>query len=153
MPIGNLTGKPGYLVRRLRQIAVAIFTDRAGAFGVTTQQYTVLEALSDAPSLEQYQLCTALHLDRSTIATLLVRLEEKGLVRRTMARDDRRRRNVTLTAAGERLVVAMRPALKKVQDDLLAPLAPAERETFRRLLCKLVDHHTAIAEQSHDRAS
>jgi DNA-binding MarR family transcriptional regulator len=100
MPVDDLYEKPGYLIRRLRQIAAAIFAEEAGPFDVTSQQYTTLRALAHAPRLEQIELCDLLSLDRATMATLLARLEEKGLVQRVAPAGDRRRRRVSLTAAG-----------------------------------------------------
>jgi DNA-binding MarR family transcriptional regulator len=142
----SLYGKPGYQIRRLRQIAAAIFADAAAPFGITSQQYTTLQALSEFEQLEQFELCDALSLDRSTLATLLVRLEEKGLIRRSPAAHDKRRKYVALTARGRRLLGAMQPVLEKIQDDILAPLAPADRTEFRRMLAQLVERHTAAAE-------
>lgn len=149
MPADDLSGMPGYLARRLRQIAVSLFAERAGAFGVTTQQYTTLEALDGRPGLEQHELCACLHLDGSTMATLLVRLEDKGLVKRWTAKGDKRRRHIALTPRGDRMLASMRPALASVQTDLLAPLEPDERALFVQLLRKIVDRH---ADEGTERA-
>ncbi len=149
MSFESLHEMPGYQIRRLRQIAAAIFAETAGAFGVTGQQYTTLHALGDADMLEQGALCDILSLDRSTMATLLVRLEEKGLIRRATAAHDKRRRFVTLTARGRRVVDAMRPELAAVQERILAPLDPPDRIAFRRMLSRLVDAHSATAAAAH----
>lgn len=145
MAIQDLYDKPGYQIRRLRQIAAAIFTAETTAFGVTSQQYTTLRALSEFPSLEQIELCAYLDLDRSTVATLLVRLEEKKLIRRTPAEHDRRRKHVALTARGRHVLGAMAPALERVQERILGPLGPAERAAFGRMLKRLVTLHEAAA--------
>lgn len=145
MAIQDLYDKPGYQIRRLRQITAAIFATETAAFGVTSQQYTTLRALSEFPSLEQNELCTYLDLDRSTIATLLVRLEEKKLIRRTPSERDRRRKHVALTARGRHVLAAMAPALERVQERLLEPLGPAERAAFGRMLKRLVTLHEAAA--------
>lgn len=145
MPIQDLYEKPGYQIRRLRQIASAIFAAEAAPYGVTSQQYTTLQALQDVASLEQYELCDLLSLDRSTMATLLVRLEEKELIRRSTSTLDRRRKHVALTPRGRRLLTALGPALERIQETILAPLAPADRVTFARLLKELVAAHTIAA--------
>lgn len=139
MPIEQLYRTPGYLIRRCRQVAAAIFARESGRFGVTSQQYTVLRALAEFEHLEQTELCEVTALDRSTVATLLVRLEEKKLVRRTASPTDRRKNHVSLTAAGQRLVRDMEPVLERIQERILAPLAPAERAEFTRMLQTIVD--------------
>ena len=140
-----LYDKPGYQIRRLRQIAAAIFAGAAAPFGITSQQYTTLEALADFESLEQFELCEALSLDRSTVATLLARLEEKNFVRRSSPAYDRRRRHVSLTPRGRRLLAAMSPTLDRIQAEILAPLADGDRAEFARLLKTLVDRHASLA--------
>lgn len=145
MAIQDLYDKPGYQIRRLRQITAAIFTAETNAFGITSQQYTTLRALSEFPSLEQVELCDALDLDRSTVATLLVRLEEKKLIRRTPSEHDKRRKHVMLTARGRQVLAAMAPALERVQERILEPLGPAERAAFGRMLKRLVSLHEAAA--------
>lgn len=145
VPIEDLYAKPGYQIRRLRQIAAAIFAAEAAHYDVTSQQYTTLQALHDAGTLEQFELCDLLSLDRSTMATLLARLEEKDLVRRVTSTLDRRRKHVSLTPRGRRLLAALEPVLERIQDRILEPLAPAERATFARMLKELVAAHTLAA--------
>jgi DNA-binding MarR family transcriptional regulator len=154
MAIQDLYDKPGYQIRRLRQIAAALFAAEAAPFGVTSQQYTTLAALGEFPQLEQGALCDAVHLDRATMAQLLARLEEKGLLARTTAAHDKRRKHVALTARGRKTLAAMRPALDHIQDRILAPLPPAERSEFARMLKTLVDAHArADATLQHEEAS
>jgi len=144
MPVDDLYEKPGYLIRRLRQIAAAIFAEEAAPFDVTSQQYTTLRALADAPGLEQIELCELLSLDRATMATLLARLEEKGLVRRVAPAADRRRRCVSLTAGGRRLLLAFEAPNERVEKRILAPLAPTDRAAFIRILKTLVAAHEHV---------
>lgn len=156
VPIQDLYDKPGYRIRRLRQIASAIFAAEGAPFGITSQQYTTLAALQDTVSLEQFELCELLSLDRSTMAALLVRLEEKDLVRRSTSTQDRRRKHVSLTPRGRRLLAALGPPLERIQEKILAPLAPADRIAFARMLKQLVDAHTTAAREraeKHEEAS
>lgn len=147
MPIEDLYRTPGYLIRRCRQVAAAIFARESAPFGVTSQQYTTLRALAEFPHLEQSALCEVTALDRSTIATLLVRLEEKKLVRRTTSPHDRRKNFVSLTPAGQQLVREMEPVLRRIQDLILAPLAPEEREPFTRMLERIVSAHEGASDE------
>ena len=143
MAIQELYDKPGYQMRRMRQIAAAVFSEEAAPYGVTAQQWTTLAALGEFPSLEQNELCSAVSLDRATMATLLARLEEKGLVRRTTSPIDRRRKHVAVTPRGRRLLTTMAPVVDTIQDRIMAPLSPAERREFGRMLNVLVEAHSA----------
>ena len=143
MAIEDLYSKPGYQMRRLRQIAAAVFAAEAATFGVTAQQWTTLQAIGELSGLEQNELCSVVSLDRATMATLLARLEEKGLVRRTTSAIDRRRKHIELTPRGRRILEAMAPVVDAVQDRLMAPLSPDDRREFSRMLSQLVDAHGA----------
>jgi DNA-binding MarR family transcriptional regulator len=141
--MSDLYGKPGYQIRRLRQIASSIFANEAGDFSITSQQWTVLNALSERSPLEQIELSSLINLDGATLAVLLSRLEERGLVRRTPSERDKRRKYVALTAGGKRVLAAMAPAVARVQERILTPLAPADRAAFVRILNELVEAHDA----------
>jgi DNA-binding MarR family transcriptional regulator len=147
MAIRELYDKPGYRIRRLRQISAAIFSAEAAAFDITAQQWTMLQGVGEFPSAEQNVLSDALQLDRATTAAVLARLEEKGLVRRKQSTLDRRRKHVELTARGRRLIAAMEPVVARVQHLILEPLAPDDRAAFNRMLEALVDAHgSSLAE-------
>jgi DNA-binding MarR family transcriptional regulator len=141
--IQELYGKPGYQMRRMRQIAAAVFSEEAAPYDITAQQWTTLAALGEFPNLEQNELCLAVSLDRATMATLLARLEEKGLVRRTTSTIDRRRKHVAATPRGRRLLTTMAPVVDTIQDRIMSPLSPAERREFSRMLTVLVEAHGA----------
>jgi DNA-binding MarR family transcriptional regulator len=141
MALDDLYTKPGYQFRRMRQIAAAVFAEEAAAYGVTAQQWTTLQGLGEFPSIEQNALCEVLDLDRATMATLLARLEEKGLVRRTTSTTDRRRKHVALTPRGRHTLDLMTPIVNRVQERILAPLSPTDRREFARMLSILVTAH------------
>ena len=50
-PIDGLHDRAGHLARRFQQFAVAHFTRRNGAFGVTSVQYAILIAVRERPDL------------------------------------------------------------------------------------------------------
>jgi len=110
----------------------------------------VLRALTEYPGLDQSGLCDALSLDRGTVATLLARMEEKGLVRRSTPATDRRRKLVSLTARGRHVVDAMEPIVERIQERILAPLSIEERKLFRRMLKSLVDGHSVDTREPAD---
>src|SRR5262245_44514998 len=64
-------GKPGHLIRRLQQIAVAIFMEEAKAFDITPVQYAALLAIDLHPGIDQTTLVNTIAFDNSTIGDLL----------------------------------------------------------------------------------
>lgn len=71
--------------------------------GLTGPQRLVIRILGARPGLSAGELATVLHVHPSTLTGVLQRLEALRLVRRTVARSDRRRVVLQLTAAGRAL--------------------------------------------------
>lgn len=130
---------PGHHIRRLQQIAVALFLQEAEPLGVTPVQYAVLQAVANEPGLDQRTLAGRVALDTSTVAGVVDRLEARALLQRQASARDRRVRQLQLTPEGEALRVQVEPAMRRAQQRILAPLARAERAEFLRLLRVLVD--------------
>jgi MarR family transcriptional regulator, lower aerobic nicotinate degradation pathway regulator len=134
----DLESLPGHDIRRLQQIAVAVFLQETEAHGITPVQYAALQAVANAPGLDQRSLARTVGFDTSTIAGVVDRLETRGLMQRSASPTDRRVRLLTLTDAGTALLTAAVPDMLRAQARILEPLDPAERPEFLRLLRKLV---------------
>ena len=137
-PEGAFHGMPGYLFRRLHQIAVARFTADAEAFGITPLQWAALHAIGSKPGIDQSALSRDIVLDTSTVAGVIYRLEDRGLIERRASPSDRRLRVLFLTQAGTQLLARATPAVMEMQEWLLEPLSPAEQKQFLKLMRKVV---------------
>jgi DNA-binding MarR family transcriptional regulator len=134
-----LWARPGFLVRRLHQIHVAMFFEECKSQSITPVQYGVLTALSARPGLDQTSLAQEVGLDRSTTADVVKRLAERGLIERQPHPTDRRARQVNLTAEGKKMVKSLRIDMARAQERMLEPLQPAERAMFMHWLTVLVE--------------
>ena len=134
----RLTDMPGHLIRRLQQIASALFLDQAKAFEFTPVQYAALVAIKAHPGLDQTALCNEIALDRSTMGDVVSRLEKRGLINRTNGAADRRTKSLHITAAGSRMIRDIEPAVEATQRLILAPLKVNERAAFMQMLKHLV---------------
>jgi len=134
-PIDDLYRRPGFLIRRAHQIAVALFLEETGELGITNRQYGILTALKHQPGLDQISVAKLLGLDRSTTGMVINKLERSGLVERCVA-DDRRRRNLKLTLAGAKVLKRLAEPARRAQARALAPFTPRERVVFLALLDK-----------------
>jgi DNA-binding MarR family transcriptional regulator len=68
------------------------------------------------------------------VTRLVDRLAKKGWVRRVDCEEDRRRRYVTCTPAGRRVLDAVEPGLLALHASQFAKLTPADRDALIRLL-------------------
>src|SRR4051794_32576441 len=81
---------PGYLFRRMQQIAVALFVEECKAYDLTPVQYASLIAIRTHPGIDATRLSAVIAFDRSTLGSVIERLEAKDLVTRKPSREDRR---------------------------------------------------------------
>ena len=139
MPLEDLYAKPGHLIRRSQQIAVAIFMEECAGRDITPIQYAALSVLAARPGIDQSTLAGLAALDRSTLGDVVARLARRGLLRRTPDPQDRRSRVLTLTPAGSRLLSDIEAPVRRAQRRMLAPLGAGERKLLMSLLAKLVD--------------
>ncbi|GAB3652972.1 MarR family winged helix-turn-helix transcriptional regulator [Ramlibacter alkalitolerans] len=136
---------PGHCIRRLQQVAVAIFMQEAASSGVTPVQYAVLQTLMDRPGIDQRTLAGAVSFDTSTVGGVVDRLEARGLLARSFAAEDRRVRRLRLTTDGEALLAELTPAMERTQERILEPLAAEERESFMHMMQRVIGHHENLS--------
>ncbi len=130
---------PGYYIRRLQQIAVAVFMEEALDCGVTPVQYAALSAVLRQPGEDQRTLARLIGFDTSTIGSVIDRLEARGLMTRSSKPEDRRVRLLHVTPEGRALLEAAEPAVLRAQQRMLDPLPPTQRAQFMALLATVVD--------------
>jgi DNA-binding MarR family transcriptional regulator len=119
-------------------------SDGFGEVSARGYHYRILAALDEFGVASQAELGRRCSMDRSDVVAAINELAAQGFVERTPDPDDRRRNMVTLTKAGDRQLRSMERALDKVQDDLLGPLSPEDRQTLTRLLTRLFTHHQRV---------
>jgi DNA-binding MarR family transcriptional regulator len=130
--------KPGHLIRRLQQIAVAIFMAETKKFDITPVQYSALLAVEMHPEIDQTSLVNIIAFDRSTIGSVVSRLEGKKWIKRATGADDRRTMRLTITPQGRKVLREIDASVASAQRLILAPLRPAERPVFMNMLKRLV---------------
>ena len=130
---------PGYLFRRMQQIAVAIFVEECRAQDLTPVQYAALVAIDTHPGIDATRLSAVIAFDRSTLGSVIERLEAKRYIERKPAAEDKRVKQLYLTRAGGALLREIVPSVDRAQARMLQPLKPADRKTLMALLTQLVD--------------
>jgi len=105
--------------------------------GVTGPQRLALRIIGRSPGLPASALASALHLHRSTVTGLILRLSGKGLIRRLGDPVDARRVRLVLTERGARINARRGGTVESAVSRSLAQLAPGQLTTVRRVLDEL----------------
>ncbi|WP_409468308.1 MarR family winged helix-turn-helix transcriptional regulator [Streptomyces sp. HC307] len=127
----------GYLLYRLGLRSGQLFNAFLQESGLRLRHYAVLRFLATSQGALQRELSDRLGYDPSAIVGLVDDLEKLGFAERRPAPEDRRSRIVVLTEAGRAFLRDTDEAGLHVTNDLLEPLAPAERETLHALLLRI----------------
>jgi len=130
---------PGYLFRRMQQIAVAIFMEECRDFDLTPVQYAALIAIRTHPGIDATRLSAVIAFDRSTLGSVIERLLAKGHIERKPSREDKRVKLLHLTRTGTTVLRDIMPLVDRAQARMLQPLRPADRRTMLALMAQLVD--------------
>ena len=111
----------------------------------------MLAAVNDRPGQDQRGLATELGIDAASMSQIVDRLEAAGLVGRRVNLEDRRARELRVTAKGSRLRLRLRPTLLAAQQRILAPLAPDERALLLDFLSRIVAGNASYARPGNGR--
>jgi DNA-binding MarR family transcriptional regulator len=130
---------PGLLLALIGHEAMRRLRAAHTAHNLKPRQFQILGLLHDHGGLAQRDLQQTMGVDPSILVTLLNPLEADGLVTRERDPGDRRRHLVTLTPAGEQLLVSAARAQKATEEALFASLDDDQREQLRALLLVLRD--------------
>lgn len=128
----------------------------AGEAGLTTQQWVVLLQIAGDPNFPRApkvrpdgvlpsEIAAARGVSRATVSAVVAALVERGLVEQTSDDEDKRRRRLRITAAGDRVVGALDPMRRRANRRLFAPLSAAQREELLTLLRQCMASLEALA--------
>lgn len=141
--LADLYRRPGFMVKRLHQVATAIFLEECGRYNMTPSQYQALCALNEHADIDQSALGKLTGQDRSTVSLVVRLLLDRGLILRVVDANDKRRTSLKLSESGLSALAEVVPAARRAQDRLLSALPMEKHAEFLALLQGLLDAHGA----------
>jgi len=123
-------------IRRIVRVLRLASQQTQAAAGIGAAQLFVLQQLGDGAELSLNELAERTLTDRSSVASVVERLQAQKLVDRTTDPSDRRRAVVRITATGRRLLgrapdaptTALLAALRRLDSRALTALAESLRQ-------------------------
>jgi DNA-binding MarR family transcriptional regulator len=112
-------------------------SSRVREFGLTIQQFGVLNALYSRDRLTSHQLVKQLKADSSSIMSLVDQLEKKGLITREPGIQDRRMKHLVLTVKALAMKKALVTRVNELDRELTAQISVGEKEQLTKALLKI----------------
>jgi DNA-binding MarR family transcriptional regulator len=122
------------------RVSQSIASAYAGRFGLAVTEWRVIAVLGRYPGLSANAVAERTAMDKVAVSRAVARLLGRGLLRRGLHGEDRRRSVLELSSAGHQVYDQIVPLALDYERALLQPLAPAERDTLDRLLAKIGRH-------------
>jgi DNA-binding MarR family transcriptional regulator len=138
-PDTEATEFAGQLFFRLWRASHTRIAEKLDAIGLTPASFGVLNLLGKRDAMIQQEIGKAMGIDPSTMVALLDGLEGAGLVTRRPHPDDRRARDVVITAKGRKALERGRKLNDEVEDEVLKGLSKTERRELLGLLRRALE--------------
>lgn len=135
---------PYRLVHLARAVNDSMTSLHAARFGLSHDEWRVLSAVGEVDPAPTREIARLAGLDKVAISRAASRLEERGLIRRHEARDDRRIKIVHLTDRGREMVEDAERIVREREAWLLEGLEPAERKVIGEMIDKLSERAEAL---------
>jgi MarR family transcriptional regulator, lower aerobic nicotinate degradation pathway regulator len=132
---------PSWLLTQTAAHAHRLVSDGFAQVGARAYHYRLLTSLLEQGPASQAALGRRTGIHLSDMVAALNELEADGFVARSPDPDDRRRNVITVTDRGRARQAELATRVGEIQDELLEPLDPAERQQFADTLRKLLAHH------------
>ena len=131
----------GPLLAWAAQMSKAAMDARVSQYDVTPGQTHILLYLNHhGGQALQHELTAYLRVKPSTVNGLLDRMEEKGLVRRSVSGRDARRRLISMTDKGAERQALSRQSFLDAEAAMVRGFTPEERETLLALLDRVIQN-------------
>jgi len=114
--------------------------------GLIGKHWGILTTLREKGSLTQHDISRCVHMDRTTMVTMIDDLEKAGLVERRLNPQDRRAHSIQVTEKGKALLPELNRLGLSAEKRFLAVLSAKEQKDLAHILKKLLAaHYTGAA--------
>lgn len=126
-----------FLLAKNHQFTFGLMKKAVEPFDLTPPQFATLAFLWAGDGVNQQELGTKMHVDRTTISGIIERLEKLGYVQRDESPEDGRSYKLFVTKKGREIQKPVLSQLQEVQNHLDMSLSRDEQDQLLVLLQKL----------------
>lgn len=128
-----------YLLMKSNAMLSRRILSEVSRLGLTPGQPKVLDFLLQYKEADQKTIASYCEIEQTTVGSILLRMENAGLVRRRQKDGNRRSLYVSLTPAGKEKAEKLMDIFRENENTATSNLSETEIETLKELLTKLCD--------------
>ena len=113
---------------RLKKYLAEVF--KQNNVNLTAEQYLVMDTLWNEGTLTQQAIAYILQKDKNSVTQFIDNLEKKGLVTRSISKEDRRVNNIVVTEEGMALKDSTKELAINTMNEILEGISEADLQTF-----------------------
>ena len=130
---------------RLKKYLAEVF--KKNGVNLTAEQYLVMDTLWNEGTLTQQAIAFIIQKDKNSVTQFIDNLEKKGLVARSVAKDDRRVNNIVVTAEGMALKDSTKQLAIDTMNKALEGIPEVDLQTFVTVLKKVCGNISDFGKQ------
>ena len=131
---------------RLKKHLAEVF--KKNGVNLTAEQYLVMDTLWNEGTLTQQAIAFIIQKDKNSVTQFIDNLEKKGLVARSVAKDDRRVNNIVVTAEGMALKDSTKQLAIDTMNKALEGIPEEDLQTFVTVLKKVCGNISDFGKQT-----
>jgi len=120
---------------KLKKCLAEVF--KKNGVNLTAEQYLVMDTLWNEGTLTQQAIAFIIQKDKNSVTQFIDNLEKKGLVTRSVAKDDRRVNNIVVTKEGMALKDSTKQLAIDTMNKALKDIPEEDVQTFVTVLKKV----------------
>ena len=133
---------------RLKKYLAEVF--KKNGVNLTAEQYLVMDTLWNEGTLTQQAISFIIQKDKNSVTQFIDNLEKKGLVTRSVAKDDRRVNNIVVTAEGMALKDSTKQLAINTMEKAIEGIPEADLQTFVSVLKKVCGNISDFGKDRED---
>lgn len=135
---GQLDMSLGYRLRLAQILAYRDFEEKITDYGAAPRYLGLLQLVDANPGQPQNKLAEAIGLQKSSMVTILDRLEKDGILQRRANPGDRRAKTVWLTVLGQSVVTDLTARAIQHEESMARGIPAADRARLLEMLGQVI---------------
>lgn len=139
-----------YLIMKSNALFSRKILSEVSKIGLTSGQPKILDFLLQYGEADQKTIAAHCEIEQATVGSILLRMENAGLVLRRQKDGNRRSLYVSLTEDGKKAAVKLMDIFQKIEEEVTAGLSEDEVRMLNELLSKICDTMQRQAENRRE---